>query len=379
MRWRWQMSLIPLLVFGTLLCFSAEINPTKDNGQETQLVFRSDSDTVEIFVLEEQSTFTLSSLNDYDTTIISCNCALVFLSRLDTLVVTPSDQPVNVMLLSPTDTVYETIHFKNDKLELLRQYAKFNNTPVTGVGSFYYADSSDTLLAQLRIEYNLDSVAGNGDEIQRILDLMRWAHAIVRHDGSLTNPEPRNALSIIEICREQDRGVNCRMIATILNEVYLSMGFKSRHVTCLPGDNEDQECHVTNMVFSRKLNKWIYVDPTFNAYFMDEDSTLLGFAEIRNRLIDRKPLLLPDGMNWNGEPKDHKEYLQYMTKNTFRFSCPLGSEAGYESKADTRTWVTLNPSGFQPEKNGIADTTSSSESLTVIYYTDDAGYFWSKP
>jgi hypothetical protein len=377
---RWQSLLILLVVFGAFLYAGAETNESNDNSQAVQLVFRTDSDTISYSIGEAQGEFTLSSLNSsYDTTTIASSCAFILLSRLDTLVVTPSNQPVNITILSLSDTIYETIRFTNDKLESLREYATFGDTPITGAGPFYYADSSDTLLAQLRIEYNLDSVAGNGDEIERILNLMRWAHAIVRHDGSSTNPQPRNALHIINVCREKDRGVNCRMIATILNEVYLSMGFKARHVTCLPKDNEDQDCHVTNMVFSELLNKWVYVDPSFNAYFMDEDSTLLGFSEIRKRIITGEPLLLPDGMDWNGQPKSHKEYMRYMTKNTFRFSCPLGSEAGYESKTGDRAWVTLNPSGFQPDKNGLADTTGSSGSLAVTCYTDNAEAFWSKP
>ena len=63
---------------------------------------------------------------------------------------------------------------------------------------------------------------------------MHWVHNAVRHDGSSRNPTSRNAIDLIEVCRKENRGINCRMMAQVLNECYLAMGFKSRFVTCMP-------------------------------------------------------------------------------------------------------------------------------------------------
>ena len=70
----------------------------------------------------------------------------------------------------------------------------------------------------------------------------------------------------------------------VLNEMYLAMGFKSRYVTCMPSDPNDNDCHVINIVYSETLNKWLWVDPSFGIYVTDENNNMLGIAETRERL-----------------------------------------------------------------------------------------------
>ncbi len=77
---------------------------------------------------------------------------------------------------------------------------------------------------------------------------------------------------MIAVCRKDNRGLNCRGLATVLNECYLAMGFSSRLVFRLPKDSlgVDPDCHVINMVFVPSLKKWIWTDPTNDAYVMNE-------------------------------------------------------------------------------------------------------------
>jgi len=370
------MALLALvLIFQPL---SADDSTASSQGNP-MLTFRTDCDSVRILCGDVDKYWNLTTTEGYDTSNIKMRVPIAFLSNLDTLVVTFEEGYVDILMTSPTDTVYETIHFVDRFRELLRTYKDFGHAGISSSEGFYYVDPDDEMLTRFRTEYNLDSIAGNGGEIERIINLMRWAHTIVRHDGNSANPSPRTALNLIKVCRDKDRGVNCRMMATILNEAYLAEGFKARFVTCLPYDTTDTDCHVTNMVFSEKLDKWIYMDPTFEAYFMDEDSILLGHMEVRQRMIDGRPLLLPDGMDWNGQPYDQRRYLDYMGKNLFRFGCPMGSEAGYESKEGDRSWIRLNPAGYAEDKVGVADTSGEAGSQAIFYYTDNADFFWAKP
>jgi hypothetical protein len=318
-------------------------------------------------------------MNDGDTLNIKLDCEMVFFSGGDTLATRFSREPIDVVFVSTTDTLPLKVIYAERKIDFLRQYPDFGTTPAEGLPPFHYAAPADSLLTELRTTYNLDSVAGAGSETEKIINLMRWAHHIVTHDGSSTNPKPKNALNLISVCEKENRGVNCRMMATILNEVYLAMGFKSRHVTCMPIEKEFDDCHVVNMVFSETLGKWLFMDPTFEGYLMDKDSTLVGIAEARQMLIDGEPLLISDGLNWNDEPYDKSTYKNYLTKNLFRFLCPLGSVPGYESNDGDLAWIYLNPAGYEAEKTGTADTTGSEGSLRVNYYTDNADYFWTEP
>jgi len=78
----------------------------------------------------------------------------------------------------------------------------------------------------------------------------------------------------------------------------LSMGIPARYVTCMPAAPNDSECHVINTVWSSQLQKWLYIDPTMDAWIMDENGTMLSIAEVRERLINDQPLVLCETANW---------------------------------------------------------------------------------
>ena len=61
-----------------------------------------------------------------------------------------------------------------------------------------------------------------------------------------------------------------------------------------------------NSVYSQQLQKWIWIDPTNNAYVKDENGNLLSIAEVRDRLIHNKPLVLNEDANWNNQKKQTK-------------------------------------------------------------------------
>jgi hypothetical protein len=64
--------------------------------------------------------------------------------------------------------------FKEDKLflERLVKYAEYKNETVNLKRAFTYMDSSNINLRKLRNKYNLDSVAGTGPELSRMINLM---------------------------------------------------------------------------------------------------------------------------------------------------------------------------------------------------------------
>jgi hypothetical protein len=249
---------------------------------------------------------------------------------------------------------------------LLRQHAAYGREPAPAVAFRFQAkDAQD--LTRFREAYHLEEVAGPGDEVARVLNLLHWVHAQVRHDGNAENPTPRNAAHLIEVCRKEGRGVNCRMMATILSEACLALGIPARHVTCLPLDTQDPDCHVITAAWVETLHKWIYLDPTFDATLTDPEGHLLSVPEVRARLVAGDPLVLAKGANWNGKPKDPGEYLDYMAKNLVKLQCPSTSAYGYESWNEPTTYLELDPVSI-PVSTGYHVTT-----------THDPEWFWSKP
>lgn len=247
---------------------------------------------------------------------------------------------------------------------------------------FIYVDEDWEDLPQLKEKYKLDSIAGPGDDVSKLINLMQWVHKTIRHDGNSGEPEDRHADALIELSKKEKRGLNCWMISTVLNEVYLAMGFKSRIVSCYPkGDPSiTHEWHVIVEVFSTSLNKWLWMDPSLETYVKDDKDNLLNIAEVRERLIYGLPVFAAPEINWNGEPYEggSDRYLyDYMTKNLFRISIPLYSIPAYEMyPRKIRIYVELLPEGYNPRNVKFHEITGKYSS--TIYTTDDE-QFWVAP
>lgn len=274
------------------------------------------------------------------------------------------------------------VQYEPTYIETLQRGAAYNLQDKREFPAFGYTPSTDANLQKLRKEFNLDSIAGKGDEVSQIKNLMRWVHNTIRHDGSSDNPAVKNAQGIIGVCKVEGRGVNCRMMATVLNECYLAMGFKSRYITCMPKELKFDDCHVINMVYSNQLNKWLWMDPTFEAFVMDDKKNLLSVEEVRERLITGKPLKLNKEANWNHKSKRTKEdYLDgYMAKNLYRISAPVIST--YDTETDHShphlDYIELVPlDGLNQDH--VSEMTYDSGDKRVFYVTNNPELFWVKP
>ena len=142
---------------------------------------------------------------------------------------------------------------KYSKLAILQASGKYASEQKK-LPAFTYQDSSNEHLSALRKKYNLDSIAGNGKDIYKMINLMHWVHNLIRHDGSNGYPKGNmSADNFITYCTQNNATCNCRGLAITLNEVYLAEGFKSRYVTCLPKDSLDNDCHVIQIFRFRFL------------------------------------------------------------------------------------------------------------------------------
>lgn len=330
----------------------------------------------------------LAQLTSPDSTRLDFSADAIFVSAVDSLAVKPNSKPVRIFIEGTETTLEEIIIFVEPqrdtlKFELLKNYPMRAQSALKEKRGFSYAQLTDTNLVALRKSFNLDAVAGTGSEVERVINLMHWVHARIRHDGNTPNPlpDPRNAVNIIAVADRENWGMNCRMLATVLNECYLAMGFQSRHLTCLPFDINDQDCHVVNMVWSDSLRKWLYMDPTNDAYFMNTAGVILSPWEIRTAMAGGDSLVVPEEINWNGQRQNPVDYMNYMAKNLFRFECPQVSAYGYESWPGTRYYISLNPTDYDPSKQTSTKTESSAPGTSTLdeVVTDDPAVFFAAP
>ncbi len=242
---------------------------------------------------------------------------------------------------------------EHDYLYVLRKAPHYAHAPQADLPAFTYDPPTDKDLQRVREYFRLDSIAGQGDLTSQMVNIMDWLHDHVRHDGSSGYPKKAscNVIDLYEACQKQQRGINCRGLAFMLSELYLAMGWPARALCCVPkGYAHDNDSHVITMVWHGELNKWVWMDPSFSAYVKDENGLLLHAGEVRQRLIDGRPLVLNEEANWNHEVKQTKEdYLEeYMAKNLYFLGCPLHHGFGVEMpKAQPAVFYWLIPEGVE--------------------------------
>ena len=256
-------------------------------------------------------------------------------------------------------------------LSVLKKSAPYAPDSIKTDNLFSYESKDSQSLSVVREYFKLDSVAGQGDELSKILNLLHFAHDNMRHDGGNRAYAEMDAIDLYNYCKTTGKGINCRQLAISLCEMYLAMGIPARYVTCMPADPLDYECHVINTVWSEQLQKWLYIDPTMDAWVMDENGTMLSIAEVRERLINDQPLVLCETANWNHENPQTKDYYldYYMAKNLYYFVCKkynrFNPESDYRPNPAEED-IRLIPVGFVND-NWKCDTTTDPE------------VFWAKP
>ena len=243
-------------------------------------------------------------------------------------------------------------------MALLKQYPTFlekdEDCPINI--DFHYGSSTDLNLKKLRDTYDLETIAGQGSEIDRIINLMSWVYRLAGHANEPKIPSERNAFTLIHMAKVEQRPINCYMKTVILNEVYLSMGFCSRYTHLLPHSNEEQESHFITSVYLHSLGKWILMDSDFGVYVTDEKGNILGVSEIRRRLIGEESMkIIHVGRSALAKLRTNlvnfiegTDYHWYLSKNIFKIRCPKNSMFNQESEP-VRVHYELIPDGYKKE------------------------------
>lgn len=267
---------------------------------------------------------------------INKNTRVTFYTDLDSIsfLVKPDVKYNFIILLNNKDSALTQIMYAPGKLEILKNAFQYDFNDTREINKFIYKSVEDTVLVAIRKTFQLDSIVGTGNEISQIINLLHWVHNTYPHDGSEDVPVYKSMLDLMTISQKEHKSLHCGALAGVLNNCYLSMGFKSRQVVCLPKDSNDFECHSINAVYSNTLNKWLWMDPTNDAYVMNEKGELLGISEVRERLVNDMPLILNPDANWNHKTSVIKEeYLyKYMAKNLYAFQCYV--TGGGESRSN---------------------------------------------
>jgi len=293
----------------------------------------------------------------------------------------------SVMLFANRDR-RQNIALGREWSRLLRESPTFSaQRPAYAVDvRFQYAPPSDPDLTRLRRTYQLDSIAGQGSEIERIINLARWTYRLTGHANEPEIPKELNAFNLIHLARDEHMQINCYMKTIILNEVLLAMGFASRQTHLLPHSHEEDASHFVTSVYSRTLDKWIFMDPDMGAYVTNERGDILGVSEVRDRLVrgralgvrgfdDGGPLGLGGAWQELMNFKRGVSYPWFLSDFVFKIECPQVSMFNQRG-LPKRAYFQLIPDGYRPDLLRASKTTASGRR---VFFVNDEGLFWQKP
>lgn len=234
---------------------------------------------------------------------------------------------------------------------------------------FGYAPEYKEVFQRNRRTFHLRKMAGKGPDYIRMMRLCRWVHNSIRHDGKAVQHVYYNLRCLMNATARTGMPGNCFVMAMCLSEALLSVGIKAKYIKGYPLNDLKNQYHVFVAAWSKKLKKWIFLDPTYGVWVKDNAGNILSPQEIRHNLLHDVPMHINHDADYNGNRKAAETYLShYLAPNMYYMSANTCSqdETEGESNHPQGYWVTLIPKG---EKSGT---------FTHNPTTDDE-YFWQPP
>ena len=257
----------------------------------------------------------------------------------------------------------------DDYVQLLRSSGALEKDTVT----FEMKIIQDTIRAKEILNYfHLDSLYDTSmNTWAKALAIGQFVASNIPHDNQKIKPEHRNAIDLWEYTKNVAPAFNCRLHSILTFELMLAAGLDARYVTCLPEDEDDNDCHVVNEVWLPELGKWAMIDTDMEGHYISSlDGVPLSLKEIREHYISGEEMVIYDLLK--DFPIKDSDYSTYMAKNTYWFRCPetlsYYQEDSENRKREAGRQINLVPAGF---KSFVVDNSNVSSS--------NADIFWAAP
>lgn len=184
----------------------------------------------------------------------------------------------------------------------------------------YIYEFNHSEYTQIKTILNLEYVSTLEKDFDKAIYVMRMLHKVLISKGQTAHvPTRRSGYSLLTQCREDKIQLNCRGCAIVLNDVLLSIGIPTKFIACMSCNPYDPECHVTNSVYIKEFNKWIYLDVATQSFVVDKNGIPMGVWEIHEQLKlgNRLQFMIAPNIQ-NVNLKKHS-YENYLIKNMFCF------------------------------------------------------------
>jgi tetratricopeptide (TPR) repeat protein len=246
---------------------------------------------------------------------------------------------------------------------------KFDRNPSQSDSAlFTFSSVDDPYLLKLRSDYKLSElVAKDTSDYQKLLTVSHWAHTQWEHNGQ-NQPTSGDPITILQEAA-QGKQFRCVEYSEVLCGALNSLGIPTRVLSLKTGDVETRPSgagHVVTEAYLRDLDKWVMIDPQWDAIPL-LDETPLNAVELQRALAEGKAGLTVDG--FSGTEAD--TYFPWIQEYLFYFDTPLDNRYGVDTEPGSLMLVPLgakNPVVFQQKYP-----------ITSMFYTHSVEDFYPHP
>ena len=200
--------------------------------------------------------------------------------------------------------------------------------------------------------YKLFEVAGDGDDYSKIVNLLNWESKHILHNGDYDGHIRNTAFDLFKYSFDTANGINCRSLSLALLECLLGVKIKTRVIYMFPYSPYDFDNHVVCEAWVEELQKWIMIDPTYNAIVLNTFDEPLNIMEIRDALANMEKLHFAKGLNYNGNTVEEDEVFEYYAKDMFRFTIRDIQGLDSQNRSDVHI-LSIVPKGYDNHKSEL--------------------------
>ncbi len=234
---------------------------------------------------------------------------------------------------------------------------------------FQWSDPDNGYLQGLSLEFGLDGIIRDQDsDLSKILAVTDWTHNLWSHSGS-NQPEQNDPLSIYREAISQNRNFRCVEYAIVLTGSLNALDFPSRVLALKMKDVETIKSgagHVVTETYSREFDKWIFIDPQWNAIPVINDIPL-NAVEFQQALVENRDEIEIPGFN----NRKMVRYFNWIGDYLYYFDTTLDNR--YINNSSPQKLMLVPFGAVEPK------VFQRNHPINNMYYTNSVTDFYPKP
>ncbi|PEF55820.1 hypothetical protein CON32_23535 [Bacillus cereus] len=215
---------------------------------------------------------------------------------------------------------FESMNYAQKKIQVLINASQYENQ---GEMIHFTYDFNHMKTSSIREYVNMEKWLDVSSDFNKMYSCLNWLNDVVKHKSYVTLPAKRDAISLLDFARNNNNQLNCRGLAILLSELCLSAGLYARYITCNMKDIKTEDCHVVVIAFSKELQKWVLLDPSYCLIIYDINRVPLSLSEFRSFIVQDREMIVDEQANYYNHRLDFNKYVQLMGIKLYRFSSPI--------------------------------------------------------